>query len=92
MEQAKEKNSTSLVLKNRSSLFVSGVTDIISSDENAISLDTNDGALIVEGNEMHIISMNVSNGEITVEGNIDALAYHDKTQTQKTGFFTRIFK
>ena len=35
MEQQKEKNTTSIALKNRSSLNIDGVSDIISSDEPA---------------------------------------------------------
>lgn len=92
MEQQKEKITTALALKNRSSLALNGVTDIVSSDETAVCLDTLDGGLAIEGSELHIISMNVGNGEITIEGRIDSISYHDKTQTQKNGFFTRIFK
>ncbi len=92
MEQQKEKITTTLSLKNRSSLAIDGVTDIVSSDEAAVYLDTVDGGLEITGSNLHIISMNVGNGEITLEGNIDSISYHDKTQTQKTGFLARMFK
>lgn len=92
MEQQREKNSTSLVLKNRSSLFINGVLDILSSDENLISLNTNDGGLEIGGADLKIKNMNVENKEITVEGIIDSLIYNDKNQPAKGGFFARIFK
>lgn len=91
-QQQKDINTTSLVLKNRSSLILNGVSDIISSDEAEIYLNTVDGGLTIEGSELHIISMNVGDGEISIDGKIDAIAYHDKTHSQKNGFFTRMFK
>ena len=55
--ESKEKNTT-LLLKNRTALSLTGVSDIISSDESSVYLDTIDGGLIIEGTELHIISMN----------------------------------
>ncbi len=92
MEQPKEKITTTLSLKNRSFLALTGISDIISSDENTVYLDTLDGGLVVEGSELHIISMNVGNGEIILDGRFDSISYHDKAQTSKTGFFARMFK
>lgn len=92
MEQQKEKITTSISLKNRSFLALTGVSDIISSDENTVYLDTIDGGLVVEGSELHIISMNVGNGEIILEGRVNSISYHDKAQSSKSGFLARIFK
>jgi len=92
MEQQKENYSTSIFLKKRSELQISGVSDIISSDENNIYLNTSDGALIIDGTELRIISMNVAQGDMTVEGKVDSIAYTEKEQTQKSGFFARMFK
>ena len=92
MEQQKEKFHTSVSLKNRSQLLVSGVSDIISSDENTICLNTADGVLTVNGTELRIISMNVAGGDMNVEGKIDSLAYSERTQAVKSGFFARMFK
>ncbi|MBO5023664.1 MAG: sporulation protein YabP [Clostridia bacterium] len=92
MEQQKEKTTTTLYLKNRTTLILTGISDIVSSDENSVCLDTLDGGLMVEGSELHIISMNVESGEITIEGKVDSITYHDKTQVSKNGFFARMFK
>lgn len=92
MEQQKEKKTTELIMKNRSELSVSGICDIISSDENTVFLDTIDGGLEIAGSELHIISMNVATGSIIIEGKIDAISYHDKNPTQKNGFFARMFR
>ncbi|MBQ8448709.1 MAG: hypothetical protein IJX27_07250 [Clostridia bacterium] len=92
MEQQKEIYSTAVSLKKRAELQVSGVLDIISSDENSVYLNTSDGALLAEGEGLHIISMNVSSGDITIEGKIDSLSYCERTPAQKSGFLARMFK
>ena len=92
MEQQKETFSTAISLKKRSELNISGVSDIISSDENSIYLNTADGTLTVEGADLRIISIDVSGGYMNVEGKVDSLVYNDRTQTQKSGFFARMFR
>lgn len=92
MENQKENFSTAIQLKKRTELYVTGVSDIVSSDENAICLNTPDGALCVEGEGLRIISMNVSGGELCVTGKVYGIAYSDKTAAQKSGFFARMFK
>ena len=91
MENQKENFSTAIQLKKRTELSVSGVNDIVSSDENAICLSTPDGLLYVEGDGLRIISMNVSGGDIAVTGKVYSLSYSDKA-AQKSGFFARMFK
>ena len=90
MEQKEKRTALSLI--NRSELLISGILDIINSDENSIYLDTLDDGLIIEGSELHIISMNVQNREISIEGNVDSISYHSKSTSTKTGFWARILK
>ena len=92
MEQQKEKKSTAISLKNRSELKIYGVSDIISSDENCICLNTADGILTLDGSALRIITINVTGGEMEVEGRIDGISYSENTQTQKSGFFARMFR
>lgn len=92
MENQKEIFSTTISLKKRSELNISGVNDIVSSDENSICLNTPDGLLLIEGDALRIISMSVSGGDIAIMGKIDSIVYNEKTQMQKSGFFARMFK
>ena len=92
MENPKETFSTAISLKKRAELSISGVTDIISSDENIICLNTTDGLLIIDGIGLRIISMNISGGDISVLGKIDSLTYSERNQKRKNGFFERMFK
>ncbi len=92
MELQKERSTTSLILKNRASLYIGGVLDIISSDENTVVLDTADGGLEISGDELRIKNMNVENGEISVEGSIDSLVFTDNEKKEKRSLFARMFK
>ena len=83
MENQKETFSTAISLKKRAELSISGVTDIISSDENIICLNTTDGLLIIDGIGLRIISMNISGGDISVLGKIDSLTYSERNQKRK---------
>ena len=78
----------SVSLTSRKTLVLTGIEDVISFDENGLLLQTGDGTLTIDGNEIHIVALSVESGELSVEGRICGLYYVDKT-VKKSGFFTR---
>lgn len=80
-----------LVLEDRRSLTVSGVTDVDSFDEQNIVAYTSLGELTVSGSNLHINRFSAEVGELAVEGEICAVSYSDNRPTQG-GFFSRIFR
>lgn len=80
-----------LSLEERKKLTVSGVTDIVSFDEQTIVAETELGELTIKGEGLHIVRMSVDTGELTVEGEISTLMYSE-IQQQSGGFFSRLFK
>lgn len=80
-----------LILEDRRSLTVTGVSDVDSFDEQAVIVFTDMGELTVRGTQLHINRLSVETGELTMEGNIVALSYSDEQQ-HSGGFFSRIFK
>lgn len=80
-----------LSLEERRKLTVSGVTDIVSFDEQTIVSETELGELTIKGEGLHIVRMSVDTGELTVEGEISALMYSEIQQTSGS-FFSRLFK
>jgi sporulation protein YabP len=92
MENQKENYSTVVTLKKRTDLNISGVCDIVSSDESSVCLNTSDGLLVIDGDGLRITSMNVSGGEIVIIGKINSFSYSGKAESQKSGFFARMFK
>lgn len=80
-----------LMLEDRRSLTVSGVSDVDSFDEETVVIFTDMGELTVRGSDLHINRLSVEVGELTVEGNISALIYSDD-QPKNGGFFSRVFR
>lgn len=87
----KNTNKThSFSLKDRKSLEMKGVLEVVSFNENKVILQTTQGNLFVKGSELNIINLNLDDGSIKVEGYVTSLEYSEKTQ--KTGIFNRLFK
>lgn len=80
-----------LILEDRRSLTVTGVSDVDSFDEETVVIFTDMGELTVKGTQLHINRLSVETGELTMEGNIAALSYSEEQQ-RGGGFFSKIFK
>ena len=89
MEEAINKSSF-LCLKDRHSLSITGVTNILGFDPDCVILETSLGRLTVEGEELKIESLDKSTGEITVRGRISGLYYSE--EKPKKGVFKDLFK
>ena len=66
-----------IILHQRQTMHINGVSDIYSFDENAILLSTRCGTMSIEGESLHISKLSLESGEIDISGNIVALFYHD---------------
>ena len=87
-----ENKDTSLNLKNREVLTLTGIEDVISFDEASVYLATGNGNLLIEGTGLHITTLDVSAGNMTVEGFIRSVLYNDKENVKKGGFFSKVMK
>lgn len=81
----------SIVLEDRKRLSVSGVTDVVSFDEETVILATDLGELIIHGFNLHINRIDVESGDLSLEGEVSSLAYTDN-QPVSGGFFGRLFR
>lgn len=79
-----------VILENRKKFTLSGVDEVISFDEETITLCTSEGNLTVKGNELHILNFDSNNGDLTGEGRIHAFIYTAPENSR--GFFTKIFR
>lgn len=91
-ELQNENKDTSLSLKNREILTLSGIEDVISFDEMSVYLVTGNGNLLIEGTGLHITTLDVSAGNMTIEGFVRSMVYNDKESTKKGGFFAKVIK
>ena len=66
-----------LVLTNRRDLTITGVTEVVSFDDSAAVLRTEQGMLLVHGNALQLKTLSTDGGQVAVEGNVSALIYED---------------
>ena len=82
-------------LKSRESMEVSGVTDVISFDEQSVVLSTICGNMEIDGNALHIHVLSMEQGVVTMDGRIDSVTYYDQETDEKDGrrgFFGKILR
>lgn len=83
-EQVTAKAAHNMILENRKALFLSGVKDIRSFDDESVVLKTEMGDLSVKGSKLHIISLDKESGEFKLEGEIRELVYSNKDIDKKS--------
>ncbi len=92
MQDKTVKQNQNIILENRKSLSISGITDVDSFDEKEISLYTQLGELTVQGRELHIDAMSVETGDMTITGDIWALIYGDRDKKGPVSALGRLFR
>ena len=86
-----EKDFHEIILRNRKSLDMSGIIEVISFDDISVQLRTQCGELYIEGTELHIHALDTVKGAVSVEGNVVSLLYYDK-QADRRGLFGKLSK
>lgn len=71
-----------LSLNERKELTVTGVTEVVSFDEEAVVLKTSLGTLNVHGRQLQLKNLSTNGGQVEVTGNVAALIYQ---QTKPRG-------
>ena len=66
-----------LTLDQRKLLTMTGVTEVISVDEETVVLRTGLGTLIVHGQQLQLKNLSLEGGQVVVEGSISALHYEE---------------
>lgn len=87
------KNGTAnIIIENRKRLFLSGVTDTESFNEESVTLYTNCGKLNIKGQNLHISKLSVESGDVAIEGDVVSISYSEEKSTKNESFFSRLFK
>lgn len=90
MEENKKSN---LSLECRKKLFLTGVHEIISFDEEQVLLSTNLGNLNIKGSDLKVNKLDVQNGDVIIIGTITSLVYNDKeTFKSKENILKKLFQ
>lgn len=78
-----------LTLNERNALTMSGVTEVLCFDENAVLLRTSLGKLMVQGQQLQLKTLSLDGGQVAIDGHICALTYEEP---RPDGIFRRLFK
>ncbi|WP_028514608.1 sporulation protein YabP [Ruminococcus flavefaciens] len=92
MQDKTVKQNHNMILENRKSLSISGITDVDSFDDREIILYTQLGELTIQGRELHIDAMSVETGDMTITGDIWALIYGDKDKKGPISALGKLFR
>jgi sporulation protein YabP len=94
MEEKQYTKAHKLILSNRRTGTITGVSDVISFDITEVLLETDQGMLMIKGSDLHVNRLTLEKGEVDIEGRIDSLAYSDVTsfQKQSESLIGRLFK
>ena len=82
-------------LKSRESMEVTGVTDVVSFDEQTVVLNTVCGNMEIDGSSLHIHVLSMEQGIVTMDGRIDSVTYYEDETSEKnakSGFLGKIFR
>ena len=88
------KRTHKLILNNRRTCNLTGINDVLSFDENEIILETEQGMLMIKGNELHVNRLILDKGEVDVDGRIDSFTYSEQSNMAAKGesLLARLFK
>ena len=88
------KKAHKLILNNRRCGNLTGVSDVLSFDENEIILETDQVMLMMKGKELHVSRLMLDKGEVDIDGRIDSVTYSEQgSRTERTeSLLGRLFK
>ena len=78
-----------LTLNERKHLTVTGVTEVVSFDEESIVLRTARGTLVVQGQQLQLKTLSLEGGQVAVDGQISALIYE---QPRESSLWQRLWR
>ena len=84
-------NFHNVIIEERKRVFISGVRDVDSFDENAVRAYGDLGEIIIKGEGLHIENLSVESGELLIDGKINSVEYFEETKSGK-GILHKIFK
>ncbi len=66
-----------LTLNERSSLTMTGVTEVVSFDETTVILHTSLGTMVIQGRDLQLKNLSLDGGQVAVEGTVSAISYEE---------------
>jgi sporulation protein YabP len=81
-------------LNNRLAGSMTGVKEVISFDGGEIILDTEQGIMIIKGEDLHVTRLTLDKGEVEINGRIDGIMYteSDDKKRDRGSFLAKLFQ
>lgn len=79
-----EMRHTGLSVKDRNKITLNGVTNVLSFEEDYVTLETGEGKICIEGGGLKIESLSREGGEIEITGRIDGVFYSKAKKAKST--------
>lgn len=82
-------------MSNRRTCGITGVNDVLSFDVHEILLETEQGMLMIKGQELHVSRLMLDKGEVDIDGRIDSFTYSDVTGSvsgKSQSLLSRLFR
>lgn len=83
-----------VTMTNRRSCVIGGVNDVLSFDIHEILLETEQGMLMIKGDDLHVSRLTLEKGEVDIDGRIDSFTYSDAAGSGHKGesLLARLFR
>lgn len=83
-----------VTLSNRRTCTINGVNDVLSFDIHEILLETEQGMLMIKGDELHVNRLTLDKGEVDVDGRIDSFTYSEAAAGSRNNesFLAKLFR
>ena len=81
-----------IILESWEKLSVSGVLDILTFDEEEITLETELGQLNIRGENLKVEKLTVDTGEVVAKGTFDSIVYSKELPRRKGSFLKSMFQ
>lgn len=82
-----------IMIENREKMTISGVTDVLSFDDQVIIVETNLGLLTIKGENLKINKLNIDTSDFSLAGRVSGISYSDGPLDIKSGgLLGKIFK
>lgn len=74
---AEERLAHKVILNERKNLNITGVSEVLSFEEDLVVLKTSLGTLLVQGRGLKLKTLSPDGGQVAVEGTVSAMSYQE---------------
>ena len=82
-----------IAIADRKTCQICGVKDVLSFDLEEVLLETEQGILVIKGNNLHVSRLSLEKGEVDMEGDLDSFVYNEPGMGKRTkSLLSRLFR